>query len=392
LEEAKDSLEKWIFWRITNLFNYDLSLIFYDLTSSYFEGNGPSSARYGYSRDHRPDLKQIQIGLLVNPDGIPISHMVFNGAISDQKTLPSIIYEMTKKFNIKRCIFVADDGILTGATIREIKSAGYESILSVGMHKEKWVDNIIKDLPKVDTWQKIKDNLWIYAYPGLIDGFRIVAVFNYKRKEAQKRKRDEHIQESIDYLSSFNQQTKRGAQKDNKKVERQIERFLKHKGTKKFFTFNRKGSYNLVYNTCDGVIKSYEAKDGIMLLRSDAKTLTPEQIAMGYETLVKVEDATSLLKHLIKIRPIRHYNDERVKGHVAVCVLAYLLEAHLETLLEQSKVNLTARKAISKLKSLTCVEFNLEGHTILKTVPPTQEQIDILKSVGLEKFERNICK
>jgi hypothetical protein len=146
LEDSKEQLEQWIYNHITNLFNFDLSLVFYDLTSSYFEGDGPEIARRGYSRDHRPDCKQIQIGLLVNGEGIPISHVVFDGAICDQKTLPHIIWQMLERFNIKQCIFVADDGIVNTATIGQIKDAGYNTICSTSMHKEKSVQGILEQI------------------------------------------------------------------------------------------------------------------------------------------------------------------------------------------------------------------------------------------------------
>ena len=165
LEEGKEQLEEWVYNRITNLLNFDLSLVFYDLTSSYFEGNGPQMACRGYSRDDRFDCNQIQIGLLVNSDGIPISHVVFDGAISDQKTIGEIISQMLNRFEIKQCIFVADDGIINTATLSEVKDAGYNTICSTSMHKENFAQEVLKQSPKItldsdpSPWEKVKDNL-----------------------------------------------------------------------------------------------------------------------------------------------------------------------------------------------------------------------------------------
>ncbi|MFQ5821952.1 MAG: IS1634 family transposase [Candidatus Heimdallarchaeota archaeon] len=151
VEESKDQFERWVYHNITHLFNFNLSLVFYDLTSSYFEGDGPEPlARFGYSRDHRSDCKQIQIGLLVNSEGIPISHIVFNGAVNDLKTLPDIISEMTSKFHIRECIFVADDGILNISTLERVKRAGYQFICSTSIHKENFAKELIREIPPFD--------------------------------------------------------------------------------------------------------------------------------------------------------------------------------------------------------------------------------------------------
>lgn len=393
IEEAKDRLEQWIFWRITNLFNYDLSLVFYDLTSSYFEGEGPCLAKQGYSREHRPDLKQIQIGLLVNPEGVPISHIVIDGSISDQKSLPDIIKTMTERFNLKRCIFVADDGILNGATVRQLQDANYRVIFSTSMHKEGWVNKIMEKLPPTTSadWKGIKDNLFIYSYPEDVDSYRVVVTFNPHRAKADKEKREKKIGEALVYLNTFNQHTKRGARKNHETVKQQINRYLEKKHLKKFFKFTRNAPYDLQYEVIDSVVKEQERKDGLMILRSDDRELSVEEIAIGYRTLSQVEKAFKEIKHFIKLRPIRHHNNERVKGHVAICVHAYLLEIILENSLRQNGLKLSARKAISRLKPLKAVENYIEGHRILKTIPPTEEQLKILKIAGLNKFERNLC-
>jgi len=395
VQETRHQFEKWVYNRITDLLNFDLSLVFYDLTSSYFEGAGPESlARFGYSRDHRPDCKQIQIGLLVNPDGIPISHIVFNGAISDLKTLPAIISEMTTRFHIRECIFVADDGILNLSTLERVKKAGYQFICSTSVHKENFAKEVIRQTPPFDArpgvspWIKVKENLWLYEFPRKIEGHRICITFNPKRKDSQFKKRQRRLKESCTYLDSFNEATKRGAQKNNQKVEDQIDRWLRGKGTRKYFTLHRKGPRQLEYSLLISVVEEAESLDGIMILRTDSDTLSPEDIAKGYRTLTQVENAFKEIKNFIKLRPIRHHTDTRVKGHVAVCVIAYLIESILDNILLQSSLTLTARKALEKLSPLKVVKLNLADKTIYKTTTPKKEQLEVLKMLGLKRFER----
>jgi transposase len=392
LEEEKEGLEQWVFSRITDLFNLDLSLVFYDSPSSYFEGSGPPLASWGYSRDHRPDCRQIQIGLLVNRDGIPISHILFDGARSDQKTLPDIVKGLRKRFHIGECIFIADDGILNRKTVPLLKGSGLKSIWSTGMRKEKYAQEVISSLPKPmgKSWQRIKENLWVYELPERIAGQRIVVAFNPQRRKAQRKRRKEKIQESLKYLASFNEHTKRGARKNREKTERQIDRWLRSKGIRKYFVFKRKGPYNLEYHLDKGVLARQNSLDGMMILHTDAEKLSTEDIARGYRTLTQVEDAFNEIKNFIELRPIRHHTDCRVKAHVAICVIAYLIESLLDKAFDWADMELTARKALELLAPLKVVQIDLAGKRLKKTTQPTQTQLKLLEVAGLDEFRRII--
>jgi hypothetical protein len=266
------------------------------------------------------------------------------------------------------------------------------------MHKEKSVQGILEQIPKFEPssdsglWKKIKDNLWIWELPRKIDGYRIMVTFNPKRLQAQRTKRAKRLSESELYLRSFNAKTKRGAKRNNQKVEAQIDRWLRKKGTRKYFVLSRKGPYQLEFTRRQPVIEKAEATDGMMILRTDSEELSTEEIALGYRTLTQVETAFNEIKNFIKLRPIRHWNEMRVKGHVCVCVLAYLIERILDVLYEYSRIRITARRALSQLSSLKVVKIKLPGKEFYKTTRPKGEQLELLKIAGLSKFNRILTK
>ena len=132
------------------------------------------------------------------------------------------------------------------------------------MRKEKSALKIVKELPDVndESQNKIKENLWVYELPKRIDNKRVVAVFNPIRKKPKTAKRERRIQKSLAYISSFNEQIKRGAHKNNRKVEEQIERWLTLKGTKKYFRFKRIIPYNLTYELNEDTIDADTSLDG----------------------------------------------------------------------------------------------------------------------------------
>ncbi|PIS26592.1 MAG: hypothetical protein COT45_00670 [bacterium (Candidatus Stahlbacteria) CG08_land_8_20_14_0_20_40_26] len=126
----------------------------------------------------------------------------------------------------------------------------------------------------------------------------------------------------------------------------------------------------------------------MMVLYSDANDLSTQDIARGYRTLTRVENAFREIKNFIKLRPIRHYKDYRVKAHVAICVIAYLIESLIEQDLKRAKIKFTARKSLELLRDISIHRLNLVGKILNKADLPTELEMKILKSVGLQKFDR----
>lgn len=144
LLEMKEEIENHLYWRFRDLFSMEVDLIFYDLTSSYFEGKGPEGlACLGYSRDHEPGKSQIVIGLIMC-NGLPIGHEVFEGNRVDQKTVKEILAKLKNQFKIKRCIFVGDRGLVTKENLEVLeKYEGFESILALRKRRNKEVKEIM---------------------------------------------------------------------------------------------------------------------------------------------------------------------------------------------------------------------------------------------------------
>lgn len=382
LTEATKPIEKAIYNKVVNLFNLDLSLIFYDLTSSYFEGNGCPLANWGYSRDHRPDCKQIQIGLVVTKDGIPIAHEVFEGNIKDQTTLGKTLEELRTRFNINQCIFVADDGIICNSTFEELENANYKYITSLSLRKSKEATALISLLPKIEEFQKVKDNMYIKELT-IDNGFNYIAVYNPIRAEQTLLSRQQRIAESESFLERYIKKPAKHKMTKPDKLLLQIVKHLRRNKTYKFFHVEHIKDGKFSYTKRADMIKREESIDGLQILKTNAKELTSREIALGYRTLAKVENAFNEIKNFLRIRPIRHFTDIRVKGHVFVCVIAYLLEQLIEQALESKGVKISASTVLEKMLSIKVVTNELMGQTIRKVVAPTTEQKQILKSVGI---------
>ena len=391
----KSSLEEDIFWRVSDIFNLDLSLVFYDLTSSYFEGDCCEIAKRGYSRDHRPDCRQIEIGLVVNRDGIPIAHEVWEGNIKDQKTVPDAIETMQKRFNIKRCIFVGDNAMSTPENISLLRDKHYEYITSLKLLKDSRALAILKDssLPDYTRFTKLKDNLYIHEFTSPGKGFneneRIIICYNPERAQVTRRKRDEKLNESREYLQSIiDNPPQKGRRKQPEKIISMVEHNLRKRGIHKYFTYNFTTDGVFTYHDNITTIDHAQRTDGICILVTNSQSLTPDEIALGYRTLSEVENAFKEIKNFLKIRPIYHYKNLRVQGHVFVCVLAYLIEKFIEKKLIQSQISISPQKALQTLKPIRMVRYTVMNKSLQKITDITGEQNEIYNALGVPEIPK----
>jgi len=391
----KESLEEDIFWKVNDIFNVDLSLVFYDLTSSYFEGDCCEIARYGYSRDRRPDLHQIEIALLVNREGIPIAHEVFEGNIKDTKTVPKALDTLKRRFNVKRCIFVGDNSMSTPENIELLRDNNYEYILSLKIFKDSRVSEILKGftLDEYRLFKSLKDNLFIKELPSPVSSFRpderVIICYNPERAKKTKQNRQTRIQESREYLQAIiDAPAKKGRSKKPEKVASKVDRFLRKKKTNKYFScgFTKDGVFE--YNLKSETINQAEKADGIWILVTNAKNLKPEEVALGYRTLYEVENAFREIKHFLRIRPVYHYKELRVRAHVFICVLAFLLEKFLEKKLKQSQLKLSSQKALQKLTTIRMVTCKIMGKSISKITKIVKEQKGIYTALGIKDIPK----
>lgn len=388
--EHKASLEEGVLWSVNDIFNIDLSLVFYDLTSSYFEGDCCPLSHYGYSRDHRPDRRQIEIGLVVNRDGIPIAHEVWEGNVKDAHTVPDTLAALQNRFGIKRCVFVGDNGMATPETITQLRTRKYEYITSLKILKDARALRIMNTCDPGVSQEciKLKDNLLIHEIPSPGEGFhddeRVIVCYNPQRADTTRRKRSEKLDEAQRYLQNIiDAPSKQGKRTKPDKVLSMVERHLRKKGMYKYFDFHYTPEGTFTYQRRINVIAQAEKTDGVWILLTNVQTLSPQDVALGYKSLYEVEHAFRDIKNFLRIRPIYHYNDLRVKGHVFICVLAYLMEKILEKKLRLSGLNYSAQKALQMLHSIRMVKYEVAGISMNKITKFSKEQKQIYNAAGI---------
>lgn len=303
--------------------------VLYDLSSSYFEGTTCPLAKFGYSRDHRPDRLQINYGLLCNGEGIPVAIEVVEGNTGDPETIPAQVARLKARFGLARVVVVGDRGMVTTTQIKgaiQPEGFGWISALKHGAVEKLALEKVIQ--PSLFDETGIAE-ISHASFPGE----RLVACLNPFMKAKREKVRENLLQltekELAKVAAACDRKTRQleGRDQVGLAAGRVVNRF----GMAKYFRLHV-GDHSLRYARRQEVIARETATDGIYVIRtSEAKeTLSAEKAVETYKSLAKVERAFRCLKGVdLHVRPIHHRLADRVKAHLFVCMLAYYLEWHL---------------------------------------------------------------
>lgn len=326
LLKAQPDIEK----RLAHKHLAEGTLVLYDVSSTYFEGHSCPLAQYGYSRDRKRGKLQIVFGLLCNAQGCPIAVEVFAGNQADPTTLAAQVTKVRGRFGLKRVVWVGDRGMLTDARIQDdlkgVEGLDWISALKGGQIRTL-VEQEALQLSVFDQQDLVE--ISTADYPGE----RLMACRNPLLAKARATKRETLLQATealLDQVVTATRREKRrlkGADKIGLRVGKVCNRFkmAKHFSldiADEHFSFQRKPDS----------IAAEAALDGLYVVRTSvtAESLTSNETVQAYKSLSQVEQAFRSYKTVdLKIRPIYHHLETRVKAHVFLCMLAYYVEWHM---------------------------------------------------------------
>lgn len=311
---VKDLVEEALFEQRRDLFS-EVDLVFFDTTSIYFEGRGGQSVgQRGKSKDHRPDLPQMVVGMVLDAQGFPLCCELWPGNTSDAKTLLPVVERIGRRFRVRQLCVVADRGMISRATIAALEAADppVKYLLGARMRAQKEVSETV--LRDTGPWQEIyperqrrKDPAPLQVKERTVEGRRYIVCRN-----EEERRKDAHDREAIvTHLRAALQQG------DKSLVGNQgYRRYLKVQGESHF--------------AVDEARVQEEARfDGMWVLRTNTD-YEAATAALAYKNLWMVEDSIRTTKSILQTRPIYHKCDETIRGHVFCSFLALRLKAELE--------------------------------------------------------------
>jgi hypothetical protein len=342
---VKDRIEEALFDQRRDLFSA-IDLVFFDTTSIYFEGEGGRElGRYGKSKDHRPDLKQMVVGLGLDIEGSPLCCELWPGNTADVTTLVPVVNRMRQRFRVQRLSIVADRGMMSAETVAALESAAIDCnyILGARMRAVKEIrERVLADGGRYQevTPERItsKDPSPLKVKEVTIQGRRYIVCLNeeQRRKDAADRKA---------IVEALREQLQRG-DKD----------LIANQGYRKYLQVSPGEHFAID----EDKIKEEARYDGLWVLQTNLAD-PPKVIALAYKELWMVEDMFRTMKTILETRPIYHKCDETIRGHVFCSFLALVLRRALERRLQDKGQSWEWAEIIRGLDNLQEVEALFQG-------------------------------
>ena len=369
LLEQEEAVQKEVFFATADLLNLEVDLLFFDTTSTYVERDEEDEeglCRYGHSKDHRPDLPQVVIGLAVTKEGIPVRCWTLPGNTPDMSTVERVKKDLWG-WKLSRCIWVMDRGMNSEENRMVLQRAGGHYILGEKMRDAQAVHE--KVLARGGRYQKVRDNLEVKE---ILVGTgerrrRFLLVYNPEQAKRDQLTREKTLKRIEEELAAL------GDQK-GKAHKKAVCALLSHRTMGRYLRQQKNGALRIDR----AQVKSEERLDGKYLLSTSDDSLRPEDVALGYKQLLEVERAFRTLKTSLELRPLYHRREDRIRAHVLLCFLALLLVRVAER-----QTGRTWDQIRALLQRIHLGEFLSPEGRVLQRTELTPEQHNLLKSLNI---------
>ena len=398
----KATLEQHLRRRLGELFALEYDLLLYDVTSTYFEGlaAGNPLAQRGYSRDHRPDCKQVCIALVVTRAGMPLGYELFAGNRHDVTTVEEVVEQMEQRFGLAQRIWVMDRGMASAENLAWLQKSGRRYLIGTPKSElRKWA----RAIANTNDWQRVREGVEAKLCVGPDGQETFVLCRSVERREKEQAihaRFQKRIEQGLDKLSKRIEHARVVLERGQ--LERQIGRLLERNA--------RAAGRYLIELEPDpvrpaGVRLKWSAQpqwddwarhsEGCYLLRTNIRDWNVEQLWRTYVQLSEAEAAFRIHKSELAIRPIWHQREDRVKAHILVCFLAYVLWKTLEQWQSRAGLGNSPRTTLDELGRIQCTDVVLplaedprHKLRIRCVARPDQAQALLLDRLGLRLPER----
>ena len=396
----KRTLEQHLVARLGELFALDYDLLLYDVTSTYFEGLAESNplAQRGYSRDHRPDCKQVCLALVVTRDGMPLGYEVFAGNRTDVTTVEEIVEAMEARYGVAERIWVMDRGMTSEDNLEWLRESGRRYLVGTPKTElRKWA----RQIADARDWHAVRDGIEAKQCVGPEGTETFVLVRSIERREKERAMHERFCRRIEAGLERLGQRVRRARRAlDPRRLERQLGRLLER---------NQRAAGRYVIDFVPdptvpaGVRLAWTARpewddwarwsEGCYVLRTNVADWTPEDLWRTYIQLTDAEAAFRIQKSELGLRPIWHQRADRVEAHILVCFLAYVLWKTLEQWQQRAGLGHSPRTVLEELRRIQSTDVVLpteDGREIRLrcVVRPDAAQAALLDRLGLELPER----
>ena len=386
----KAGLERHLKQRLGKLFRLEYDLLLYDVTSTYFEGEAARNpqAKRGYSRDHRPDCKQVNIALVVSRSGVPLGYEIFDGNRADVTTVEQIVETIEARYGRADRIWVMDRGMVSEDNVGFLKRGHRRYILGTA---KATLRRFEKELLSED-WQQIREGLEVRLCPAPEGEEVFILCRSQERREKEKgmhARFERRIEEGLEKMANGCRRRKQTAVEVARRVGRLLGQNTRAAGLFEVrIETDSRGTAQLSWQKKTVWRDWARLSEGCYLLRSNVSDWPAEELWRAYVQLTEAEAAFRIQKSDLSLRPIWHQQQHRVAAHILVCFLTYVLWKTFALQCERAGLGSDPRKVFEELRQIRLVDVVLptrNGVVIRKRciTRPTDHQAILLQRLGL---------
>jgi transposase len=379
----KAELEQHLARRWRDLFGATFDLLLYDLTSTYFEGDvvGVEKAQRGYSRDHRPDCKQIVLALIVTPEGLPLSYEVFAGNRTDATTLAEILEAVENKYGRADRVWVFDRGLVEEANLERLRQRGGRYLVGTRKSELRRYQQRLLD----GDWKNVSASVRVQLISESGETYVLAQSLTRAQKEAAMRTRV--VRGLMRDLVRLRRSVRHGQLTDPEKLRHRLGRLHERWPQAWRYVQIAVEELRLRWHWDRDALKHAAAREGAYLLRTNLTETDPARLWQQYIQLTEVEAAFRALKSELALRPIWHWKAARVEAHVMVAFLGYALWVTLKQKLKAVAPSLTPWQVLKLLGQLQLIEVwfktrDARALCLLRITEPDTAQAAVLHQLN----------
>jgi len=383
LIEHKQDIELKVANRLLTLFDQEVDLVFYDITSTYFEGDRSITTedirQYGYSRDHRPDRRQVVIGVVMTREGMPLCHHVFSGSTADKTTVVDVVRDLKERFRFQRVIFVGDRGMLSEENLEFLLCENLGFIVCHRLRRNNEIKGFITRTHEGLTQAKeqyLEDQR---------DGVKFVMAYDPKMASFLKKRREEALTKADalikDIRARLRSRGSRGRSLTPEGAWVQIRDYLKARNLLRYYRLEFDSDHGLSVTSETHTRQWENLIDGKLIVETTQLDMPPEEVIRRYKELQIVEQGFRCLKSSLKLRPIYHWTERRIRAHVFICMLALQLERAMTLRLHGLKIS--SQTALEKLRQIKAGHARVNSVRTPVITTLTEEHKTIYRQLNL---------
>jgi transposase len=369
LLDAKEHIELALYHRLRDLFSFKPDLILYDITSTYFEGAGPTNfAKHGHTRDGKPHNVQVIVGIVMVA-GWPIAHHVWAGNRRDHDTVLEVVRDLHQRFGFQRVVFVGDRGMVTDENVDALTADKHGYLVGVKRRRNR----------RLNRWlAAVDETKWMSCPVGITarertnpprtraqevasgePGMRVIVVDSDERRAYEQAMRQRSMERTRERLEKLKNRVAAGKVKRPEKIGAAAARILQRNHGHRYYGWKLSAGVFSYFENPVPLERERQIEGKYVIATSESNLSVLEAVAL-YKDLSDVEQGFRQLKDVLAMRPIYHQVESRVKAHIFVAALALLVQRLLQRRLVEAGVDLAPDRAMQALSTVRLVTLRLE--------------------------------